>query len=515
MIRIQVGNVRSKFLTEYPIKLVDTVTSFQKTGFQFSPAFKRKLPNGKRAWDGKIHLLSPIYHTFPTGILPFIVKALRDNGHQVEIDLLDEARPLPVVADFRKDYAGKTPWKHQVEAVDAFLNGGQRGIIRVATAGGKTLISAMTITALGMPQTLMLIKGQNLVDQTADELSKFVGAENVGIVMGEDYNPARIIIGSVNTFASRLDDPEMRALLASCKLVIVDEAHLVGKGAQTFHKVLDLCPAPARLGMSGTPLVDQQDADMMLISRTGPLLYDLQPSELQDKGILAQAELNVTRINHPIRADYTYREAIQKLIIENHERSYTIVNQVLDALAERRKVLLIGGNSVQFVRNLETLYKFASDERKVSYPAVFVTGADGRIKSRQAVAGMRAGTIQLLCNTTLFDMGTDLPSLEDVFLAAPLKGYSRLMQRLGRGLRGNSDPSKVFRAYDYIDLTNPYLVKHYQARAKIYRSEDIFSAVKELAPTWVLKPNPNLIAELESHYRGEEDAFEDGHADEV
>jgi superfamily II DNA or RNA helicase len=484
---------------------VDTVTSFMKTGYQFSPAFKRKLSNGKRAWDGKIHLLSPIYHTFPTGVLPFIVKALRDNGHQVELDVLDESRPLPVVEEFRKVYAGKTPWKHQVEAVDAFLSGGQRGVIRVATAGGKTLISAMTITALGIPQTLMLIKGQNLVDQTADELSKFLGSENVGIVMAEDYNPAKVIVGSVNTLASRLDSPEIREMLASIRLVIVDEAHLVGKGAHTFHKVLDLCPAPARLGMSGTPLVDEQDSDMMLISRTGPLLYDLQPSALQDKGILAQAELNVTRIIHPIRAEYTYREAIQHLIIENHARSFIIVNQVIDSLAEGRKVLLIGGNSVQFVRNLETLYKFACDERKVSYPSMFVTGADGRIKSRQAVAGMRSGKIQLLCNTVLFDMGTDIPALDDVFMAAPLKAYSRLMQRLGRGLRGNNDSSKVFRAFDYIDLTNPYLVKHYQARAKVYRNENIFSVVNTLESTFIFKPNPHLIAELESHYRGEED----------
>lgn len=484
-VKLVVGNLRSSFESDFPVDIVDAATSCFSSGYQYSHAYRRRVAGGKRAWDGKIHLLNVLGRTLPTGAVPMAVKALQAAGYEVRIRFQEEAKLLPIVGDVTLPLGGLTPRDYQIAAVNAVLNGspiiGQKGVVRVPTAGGKTLIAAMILNALQVPG-IVLVHGQNLVDQTVKELRRLLGKRTVGILMAEDFEPGQYLVASVDTIASRLKrkDPEIGALLRGKQVLIADEAHRVGGGTSTFQKVMDACPASVRVGMSGTPFKKTVDVDMLLMSRTGSLLYDVLPSALQALGHLSQADLIVYDVGGVPEPELSWREAMNKLVFRRTNRSRFIAETCLDLALKGRKILLIAGNSVEFTHNLEIAWKAAVVARNEKADTIvvpgarFVTGTSGREAVNDAVDALRDGRISLLCNTVLFDEGTNVPDLDVVVLACPGKSFVRVMQRIGRGLRPKIGRLLVI---DFFDSGNQYLVRHFFSRLGTYESEDLFEDI--------------------------------------
>lgn len=482
--KLKIDNIRSTFEGEdVPVDLIDGLCSVYRTNFQFMPLYNKILSNGKRAWDGKIHHFRAMNRTVPTGLVPQLLRSLRESQQSVEIEFVERAKVLPLKVPLEEVFRSMpvVPWEHQKTCCTKFVKSGGRGIIRAATGAGKTLIAAMLIKGYGV-RSILIVKGKALVTQTREELARFL-QHPVGMIMASTYEEADVIVTSVDTLAKRIKDKNIKRLLASYEMVIADEVQLVGGGAQTFQKVLDLCvSARTRCGMSGTPIVDKKDDDLALISRIGPLVVDISPSSLQKQGILAKGKLVVTEITTPTGgADLSYQEALQELIYKNTDRTQLIIEQVIQSLREKKNVLLIAGNSVAYVRALRSMYMYYAHTYGLKYAFEFVTGQDKKDVAFDAVKKARAGQLPLLCTTVLFDMGIDIPVLDDIYFAAPSKSYPRVMQRLGRVLR-NLSKNKTFRVFDYQDLTNDYLTRHFKARMRIYKDEDIFEAMEKHLP---------------------------------
>lgn len=474
-VRVFVGTNRCRFLTPYPRAIVDDVTSCWKKNYIFMPAYR----SGR--WDGKLHLLTPA-GTFPTGLLHDVVEVLTKNGLRVETEVPADSQPLPVVHGIEGAYGGLVPRDYQVEAVRRVLVA-QRGILRLPTGAGKTLVAALVCDAFDAP-ALVLIHGQHLVDQTYEKFCQYVGSDRVGMVMAETYQLGRFIIGSIDTLASRIyvKDPPVIALVKERRVVIADEAHRVGGGGRTFQTVLNACPAPVRIGMSGTPITRAKDIDMRLIAQTGSLLYDVPPVALQERGDLSGARLTVYEVHEPRGMEhYSWREALTYLIAENVPRTEKIIEIALDRARKGSRVLIIGGFSVRLVRHLEQVYRRAVAGDSSAPKAAFIARSDTAAASyrpfvNKSVADLQAGRINILCSTVIFDEGTDVPDLDVIIMAAPTKSFVRLMQRIGRGLRPKEE-NRELEVIDFMDTTNPYLMKQFRARVRVYESEKLFSSI--------------------------------------
>jgi len=494
-IRVHVGNIRSRFMEAYPKKLVDAALSCYKKNYQFTTAFKQ------RKWDGKLHLLNPTAGTFPTGVLSMVDETLKTAGHTLKAFYLPDAVPLPVINSITKPFGSLTPREYQIEAVHRALQY-QRGSLRLPTGAGKTLCAAMILHAFDVPG-LVVIHGQYLVDQTCDKLRDYLGAGNIGLLMADDFRPGKFLVASIDTLALRVLNKDVRMLevLRGTRVLIADEAHRVGGGARTFQRVMDACPASVRIGMSGTPLTKNEDVDLLLMSRTGPLLYDMAPASLQTQGYLAQAILTVYENREPAGLEHlTWREALTYLVAQNPARTRRVMDIAIDRARQGRRVLVIGGFSVRFVRELEKAFK---ETAPAGICAAFIARKDSKSSSyreivNKAVEDFRQGRIQILCSTVIFDEGTDVPDLDVVLMAAPTKSFVRVMQRIGRGLRPKSG---VLEVIDIADVTNRYLVNHFKARLRVYEEEKFFSKM-----FFAEGPVPSIVKteELESY-----DEFDD------
>ena len=141
----------------FPTSVVQGVTSYYSPGYQFTMQFRAKV------WDGKIKLYRRPTRTFPAGLVPDVVAALREAGAKVTVDDQRQCpgnpcqKPQDVCLEgLSFDY----PFDYQPRCVEAMLNA-QRGIVAAAT----NCLSGETVVELNRAGRSYKIKLKELADR--------------------------------------------------------------------------------------------------------------------------------------------------------------------------------------------------------------------------------------------------------------------------------------------------------------------------------------------------------------
>lgn len=479
MIKITVKTSRCKITGDYPKEEIDKVLSAYQTGYQYSPQFRRRRANGERAWDGKIHLLSRATDSFPTGVLDLVYDTLVNLGYKVELEYSDDIKNLkddfPVL--LVPAVVGKYELRdYQIASISAFIHSKNllpyRGIIQAGTGSGKT-VTAIALASMFNTPTLFLVKGRSLKDQSLGVFEEALGKDKVGVIDAQKWEPKLITVASVDTLASRLENLDtmdlVRAYLNTIKFVVADEVH---RGtSQRYKDVLNNCPAPIRLGLSGTPNKGYLDKDLLLHATCGTVIHKVTAPELQESGRLSKAELHSIIIGTPKLESLGWREAQDVLIINNADRHMVISHLVKKEFDEGKFILVMCGNSIPLT---DQLYQAIVDEIGNAKLARKVTGQSPTDYVNKTFQLMRDKKLQVIVTTVIADEGIDIPEINSLFIVNGGKSFVRAIQRIGRGLRIKSDGSSL-KVYDVCDKTNPYLKKHAVKRIEHYASEQLFS----------------------------------------
>jgi len=158
--------------------------SYRVQNCEFSEKYNTIDPEtNQRKWDGRIYLIYKLKNSirFSTGLLSKVRKILDDDG--VTYDVTDSRpkyqRDMPL--DWSPDHQLRD---YQSEAVELFCKRG-RGIIKLATGGGKTIVAAGIIQKLGVSPTLFLAMSGDLILQAKEELAKFLRINGTSPVIGQ------------------------------------------------------------------------------------------------------------------------------------------------------------------------------------------------------------------------------------------------------------------------------------------------------------------------------------------
>lgn len=179
LVKILVGNTYSKLVDATPqeIALVDSELAVKVPNYYFNPSFRAGY------WDGKEHFFSKRDSTFPTGLLWKVTDLFED------VEVIDERTGIKQVDIpekiqlFEPTAEGGviTLRDYQYEAVETALKR-KRGIVNVATNGGKTEIAGGIIKCL-LPTLqkgetiLFLTHSKEIFHQSAERLAKRLGIE--------------------------------------------------------------------------------------------------------------------------------------------------------------------------------------------------------------------------------------------------------------------------------------------------------------------------------------------------
>lgn len=460
-IQFVLNNIRTCIPNPIPADLyeeVDKKLSYRLKGYYYSNHYK----SGK--WDGRVRLLYRPNRSFPSGLLPTVINILKTRNQPYEI-IDKRLRPqLPFGELLLKNV---TLRDYQTEAVQAGIHA-TRGVFDMATNSGKTLVACGITKMLRGLRTVFLTHKKDLLYQTKKVFEKTLGIP-IGIIGDGLWDEQDVTIGMVQTLCRGLDTEEVKGLLKRIQIIFADECHHLS--ATTWYKLIQRCPAYYRFGLSGTPLLRGDGRNILLVGATGGVIYKTSNAYLIEKGYSIQPEINFITVTGAETAKLlmSFPEMYTEGIVRNDLRNSEIVRRAQVFTAEERNVLIL-------VRRTEHGTILRSKFRGYGLDAEFIHGKDTTETRLKIADEFRQGKRKILITSTIFDEGIDIEEISALIIASGGESAIKCFQRVGRGLRtGEFNTLKVI---DFLDISDPYLLKHSNSRVKTYTKEKGFIVLK-------------------------------------
>lgn len=374
--------------------------------------------------------------------------------------------------DFRQDgviaYTGGEYklYDYQKEAIRKMIEA-KYGILKATTGSGKTVIGVSLIKALRR-RALWICHTADLLKQSMDRASVCIDPQWIGTI-----TEGKINVGVGVTFAtvqtlSRLDLTQYRDYW---DVVIVDEVHRCSSSATSYtqyEKVLNHLAARRKIGLTATP--ERSDG---LIKATfaliGHVVYEIPEEAIADKVMSVKIRkvetdaditddclntdgtINYVRMIGCLTTDLERNKLIARKIIEEKHHSCIILSERLDQL--------------KVIRNMLP-YEMQED-------SVYI---DGKMQSKkakaereQALEDMRTGKKKyLFASVTLCKEGLDVPKLDRLFLASPVKYSAIVTQAVGR-IRRTAEGKETPVVIDFVDSNIGFCQGAWKKRCASYR----------------------------------------------
>ena len=473
---IHVHGTTAKLVTGAPseaIREVSDVCSYEVAGAEHMVR-QGKYPG----WDGRKRLFHTGTKRFMTGLVPRVHKLLTDLGYVVEIMVYTRGALGINFGD--TNFEAFDEREYQERAVQAWTSNYRRGVLRVATGGGKTYMAARCIKDSGLA-TVFLVHTKDLLYQAKDVFTKIFGESYVGQIGDGVVEMAPITVATIQTLSRSLDieyeegdednrwkDDETRfdnptEFIQSRGLVIMDECHRVA-APTALELISRFKNAENLLGLSASPWRDD-GADLALEAAFGPVFYSVSASDLTRQGYLVPAVIRMLEVPpRPGLSVQKYPQIYAKYVVENDTRNAMGVEAGLQSFRSGGTVLFL----VRQVRHGKEIQRMLSEEVGTWVP--FIYGQSSSNERRDVVEKMRTGKLKIAVASTIADEGLDIPSLDTIVLMGSGKSSVKALQRVGRALRpyGGKEHATIVDFRDNIK----YLIEHSERREALYRTED-------------------------------------------
>lgn len=423
---------------------------------------------------------------FPTGLVSNACQFFRENG--IEYEVVDIRPTFPTRSLDLGLAEDAIPHDYQQKAIEDAVER-QRGLIKIATGGGKTFVGAGIIAALGVSPTIFYVTSVDLLRQAKAEIERFVrksGKEiTVGAVGGGYKKIGDITVMTVQTAIrscgakyQKFDDEDeddstdiedikkdIAELIRNAKLAICDEVQ--HWRAETCQVIADnSLSCRWRYGLSATPWRDAGD-DILIDACFGRLICDINASYLIKRGFLVKPHIAFVPITNLKGQKYgSYPTTYKEGLVQNAYRNEWIAGLAGKLKDAGRTTLIL----VQQITHGESIQELIPG-------SVFLHGSSGKTNRKDHIELMRAGRAPITIASTIFDEGIDVRPLDSLILAGGGKSATRALQRIGRVIRNYTYPNGRKKSnalvYDLIDHLK-YLWQHGGERRKIYMTEDQF-----------------------------------------
>lgn len=334
----------------------------------------------------------------------------------------------------------------QAEALQAWQDNGNRGIVGAVTGGGKTIFALECVRRARPETTLVVVPTTALSDQWWDEAAAFfsVPLDDINVLSGRrKLVRGTINVGVLNTVS------KLKPTWSSDKLMlVVDECHKAA--SPSFAAVLDL-PAAYRLGLSATPERPYDDGlRATLVPALGDVIYQYTYADAKRDGVIVPFDLNnvVFELEHDRAEAYDkLTRSIGRSISQNGPddpdtvRLYLRRARLLNLSPLRVEITLRliaanrGRRTLVFHEDVEActvIHHVLTDARVRS--ALYHSGLPSKARA-EALAAFRAGQVDVLVTCRALDEGFNVPETEIGIIAASTATRRQRIQRLGRVLR--------------------------------------------------------------------------------
>jgi superfamily II DNA or RNA helicase len=446
---------------------------------KLSNAFKYEIPGARYMpavrlgrWDGKMAYFQMGGSTY-INLLPDILPMLASAGYEPSLnDQRDYVIDMPLDSVDENTFAHKTwPKGHsvagepivlrdyQVDTVNKFLEN-QQCIQEVATGAGKTLMTAaLSASVEKYGRSIIVVPNKSLVTQTeADYVNMGL---DVGVFFGDrkEFGRTHTICTwqSLNVLLkntkNQVADVTIQDFIEDVVCIMIDEVHQAKADALKTLLTGVMSHIPIRWGLTGT-IPKEKFESVALTCSIGPVVNQISAKELQDKGVLANCNVNVLQLID-LKEHQNYQSEL-KYLLDDEKR--------LDYIAGLIDNIVQSGNTLILVDRVN-----AGKELQKRIPnSVFVSGATKAADRKEQYDEVAESSDKVIIATYgVAAVGINIPRIFNLVLLEPGKSFVRVIQSIGRGIRKAHDKDFV-QIWD-ITSTCRFAKRHLTKRKAFYK----------------------------------------------
>jgi superfamily II DNA or RNA helicase len=405
--------------------------------------------------------------------LDVILPIIEADGYDIEVEDHRQAHEFkftPVTENYWADQGKTWPKGHpaagqpitlrdyQYDVVNKFLENPQ-SLQEVATGAGKTITTA-TLSQLCEPygRTLVIVPNKSLVVQTEEDYVNL--GLDVGVYFGDrkELGKTHTICTwqSLNVLDKKSYDEEALSLAEFAEgvnAIIVDEVHQAKAEVLTKLLTVNFKNCAIRWGLTGT--VPKEAFEFQgILAAIGPVINQVSAHDLQEKGVLANLQINILQSND-IQVFRSYAEEYSFLVTDPTR---------LEWMASTINTLSQTGNTLVLINRIDTgkqLLELLPD-------AVFVSGGMKLDDRKEEYDEIKTSDNKIIIATYgVAAVGINIPRIFNLVLIEPGKSFVRVIQSIGRGIRKAEDKDFV----QIWDITSAckYAKRHLTERKKFYK----------------------------------------------
>ena len=374
------------------------------------------------------------------------------------VDYDDRVLDAPSLTGLESDYELRS---YQAEALSAWRDNDDRGVLELPTGSGKTVIGIEAVEALSVP-TIVVVPTIDLLEQWRRELETEFDRE-IGQLGGGVQEPGEITVSTYDSAYLRADDLGDRFGLA-----IFDEVHHLG--GEGYRDIARLLAAPARMGLTATferpdgahevieelvgPVVHRIDVDDLAGEHLADydvkrIEVELTPEERDEYEVHQSTFVDYLRTsNLTLRSGADYQKLVMRSGNDPRAREALLAKQRAreimmgsDAKLELLADLLSrhrGDRIIIFTAHNEMVYRISE---RYLIPAI--THQTGTGERREILERFREGTYSRVVSSNVLDEGVDVPDANVAIVLSGSGSEREFAQRLGRILRPKDDGGRA------------------------------------------------------------------------
>jgi len=366
------------------------------------------------------------------------------------IRIEDDVSNLPPVEQIKSNVELRT---YQNKALDNWRRAGNRGILVLPTAAGKTFIALKAIDLL-KTQTLIIVPTLDLIDQWKKRIRECLGIE-AGTVGGGE-NIVRMV--TVSTYDSAYS--QAAQLGNRFMLLVFDEVHHLASPG--YMQIGEMYIAPYRMGLTATYERSDQRHELLPLIVGNPV-YSIDIEELTGKDLspytyekvlvdLTPEEQQTYEAEMSVFRNYLHQRRIVLKSPSDFQRFIMTTGrdpQAREALLARNRALRVAVNSDAKLNLLAQRLEAYQDEKILIFtlyndlvytiskrfliPAV--THQTPRDERREILANFGTGKYKVIVTSQVLDEGIDVPDASVGLILGGTGSAREYVQRLGRLLR--------------------------------------------------------------------------------
>lgn len=394
------------------------------------------------------------------------IKIIKSDEFKQQIRPHRKARPTNLNLELR-DYQNKI--------VNTCITLG-RGVVVLATAGGKTLTMASLIQAyynMSNKQQftcMVLVPDIGLVNQTNSDFHEYgVTFSHCKWTGDSALNlQCNVIVCNMGILQSKKSD---LSFLPHVDLLVVDEVHKLRSGNK-INKILDKITTSSRFGFTGTMPEGMED-QWNVIGKMGPILYTKNSYELREEKYIVKAKVLILKLMYnDYQPDFNYDQNLNPLKRYKKELDFVQTskyrNNIIHKLCGKfnNNALLL----VEYIDHGSLLY--ANLSTKLKDKQVYFIRGDVEVSEREKIRKLMENSHNVVCIaiSKIFSTGINIKNLHYIMFCSGGKAKVKIIQSIGRGLRQHESKTML----TIVDIADQlqYGKQHMKKRVQLYEEEN-------------------------------------------